>query len=127
LWGCADQALPAFPPPQNGLLSLVVDSPRTGQRGQKHPVAQQTRRRHHHPSSVGFRIVVLMAQWGVDRLPGEFLLRRRPGEPGDPPDKARFRQMLRDFPLPAWGQQVIVVADAADASGATLALLQDLG
>ena len=65
LWWFADQALQAFPPPEDGLLSLVVDSPLKGQRGPKHPVAQQTRLSQHHPYGFGFRIVLLMAQWGV--------------------------------------------------------------
>jgi hypothetical protein len=114
LWWFADQALQAFPPPENGLLYLVVDSTLKGNRGQKQPVAQKTRLNQHHPSIFGFRIVVLMAQWGVYRIPVDFMRLRRTGEPGYQPEHAaRCRQMLRDFQRPAWCQKGLVVADAA--------------
>jgi hypothetical protein len=46
---CADHAVQAFPPPEAGLLSLVGDHTLTGQRGAKHPVAQNTRLNRDHP------------------------------------------------------------------------------
>jgi hypothetical protein len=45
LWWFADQALQASLPPEDGVLSLVVDSTLKGTRGPKHPVAQKTRLR----------------------------------------------------------------------------------
>jgi hypothetical protein len=55
--------LPAFPPPEDGLLYLVHDSTFKGNRGAKHPVAQNTRLSQYHPSVFGFRLVLLMAPW----------------------------------------------------------------
>ena len=127
LWWFADQALQAFPPPENGLLYLVAASTLTGKRGAKHPVAQKTRLSQHHPSVFGFRIVVLMAQWDVYRIPVDFALLRRQGDAGYQSENARFRQMLQAFQRPAWCQEVIVVADAAYASGDNLAAIQELG
>jgi hypothetical protein len=49
LWWFAEQALQAFPPPENGILSLVGDSTLKGNRGSKHPVAQNTRLSQLHP------------------------------------------------------------------------------
>src|SRR5919197_1335554 len=43
LWWFAAQALQAVPPPEDGVLSVVGDSPLKGKRGQQHPVAQNTR------------------------------------------------------------------------------------
>jgi hypothetical protein len=56
------QALPAFPPPEDGILSLVGDSTLKRKRGPKHPAAHKTRLSQYHPSVFGFRIVMLMAQ-----------------------------------------------------------------
>jgi hypothetical protein len=63
LWWVADQALPALPPPEDGVLSLVGDSTLQGKRGPKHPVAQKTRLSQHRPYVFGFRSVSLMAPW----------------------------------------------------------------
>jgi hypothetical protein len=65
LWWFAEQAMQALPPPADGLLYLVGDSPLKGKRGGKHPVAHKTRLSQFHPSVFGFRIVLLMAQWDV--------------------------------------------------------------
>jgi hypothetical protein len=96
LWWFADQALQAFPPPEDGILYLVGDSTLKGKRGRKHPVGQQTRLGQHHPSVFGFRIVLLMVPWDVYRIPVDFALVRR-------------------------------TADAAYASWANVALIEELG
>lgn len=126
LWWFADHAMRAFPPPDDGLLYLVGDSTLKGKRGNKHPLASKTRLSHHHPYIFGFRIVVLMAQWHVYRIPVDFALVRRKDSPGYQPENALFRQMLRDFRPPTWCREVIVVADAAYASRANMRLIQDL-
>jgi Transposase DDE domain len=127
LWWFAEQAMGAFPPPDDGLLYLVGDSTLKGKRGAKHPVAHKTRLSQHHPYVFGFRIVVLMAQWHVYRIPIDFALVRRKGSPGYQTENVLFRQMVRDFKPPAWCREVIVVADAAYASRANLRLIQELG
>jgi Transposase DDE domain len=127
LWWFADQALQAFPPPEDGLLYLVGDSTLKGKRGAKHPVAQKTRLSQHHPYVFGFRIVLLMAQWGVYRIPVDFALVRRTDDPGYQPENALFRQMLQEFRPPAWCPEVIVIGDAAYASRPNMALIQELG
>jgi hypothetical protein len=126
-WWFADQAMRAFPPPDDGLLSLIADSTLKGKHGGKHPVAHKTRLSQHHPSIFGFRIVVLMVHWGVYRIPGDCAVVHRKGTPDSQPENALFRQMLRDFRPPMWGQEIMVVADAAYASRANLRLMQDLG
>jgi hypothetical protein len=113
LWWVADQALQAFPPPEDGVLSLVVDSTLNGTRGPKPPIAQKTRLSQHHPYVFGFRIVILMAQWGVYRIPVDFALLKRKSPPGDQTEQARFRQMLQAFQPPAWCQEGVVGAAAA--------------
>jgi hypothetical protein len=109
------------------VLYLVGDSTLKGKRGPKHPVAQKTRLSQHHPYVFGFRIVVLMAHWGVYRIPVDFALVRRTSDPGYQPENALFRQMLQNFKPPTWCQEVVVVADAAYASQAHLTLIQELG
>jgi hypothetical protein len=127
LWWFADQALQAFPPPEDGLLYLVGDSTLKGKRGSKHPVAQQTRLSHYHPYVFGFRLVLLMAQWSVYRIPVNFALLRRKDDAAYQAENALFRHMLRDCRPPAWCQEIIVVADAAYASRPNMNLTQELG
>jgi hypothetical protein len=113
LWWFADQALQALPPPEGGILSVVGDRTLKGKRGPKHPVAQKTRLSQHHPDVFGCRIVLLMAQWGVCRIPVDCALVRRQDDPDHAPENALFRQMLPAFRPPPWCQEVVVVADAA--------------
>jgi DDE family transposase len=127
LWWFADQAMQALPPPEDGILYLVGDSTLKGKRGRKHPVAQNTRLSQHHPYVFGFRIVLLMAQWDVYRIPVDFALVRRTNDPAYQTENALFRQMLQDFRRPVWCQEVVVTADAAYASQANMTLMQELG
>jgi hypothetical protein len=127
LWWFADQAVQAFPPPADGILYLVGDSTLKDKGGPKHPVAQKTRLSQHHPYVVGFRIVLLMAQWDTYRIPVDLALVRRKDDPDDQTENALFRQMLQDFRRPAWCQEVVVTADAAYASRANLIRIQELG
>jgi hypothetical protein len=126
-WWFADHALQALPPPTEGLLFLVSDSPLKGQRGPNHPVAQKTRLSHLHPYVFGFRIVLLMAQWGVYRLPVDCALLRRKDEAAYQTENALCRQMRREFQPPAWCQELSVVADAAYASRPNMHLIRELG
>lgn len=103
------------------------DSTLKGKRGPKHPVAQKTRLSQHHPYVFGFRIVILMAQWDVYRIPVDFAVLRRKDDPDYQTENALFRQMLHDFRRPVWCQEVVVTADAAYASQANMALIQELG
>jgi Transposase DDE domain len=127
LWWFADQALQALPPPEDGILYLVGDSPLKGKRGPKPPVAHKTRLSQYHPYVFGFRIVLLMAQWDVYRIPVDFALLRRKDDPAYQPENALFRQMLSVFRRPTWCQEVVVTADAAYASRANLVTIQELG
>jgi hypothetical protein len=113
LWWFADHALQALPPSEDGFLYLVGDSTLKGKRGSKHPVAQKTRLSHLHPYVFGFRLVLLMAQCGVYRLPVDCALLRRKDDGAYQAENALFRQMLREFRPPAWCQEIIVSADAA--------------
>jgi hypothetical protein len=91
LWWFADQALQAFPPPEDSVLYLIGDSTLKPKRGQQHPVAQKTRLSQHHPYVFGFRVVLLMAQWGVYRIPVDFALLRRKDDPSYQTENALFR------------------------------------
>jgi hypothetical protein len=127
LWWFADQALQAFPPPEDGSLSLVGDSTLKGKRGPKHPVAQKTRLSQHHPYIFGFRIVILMAPWDTSRIPVDFALVRRTDDPAYQTENALFRHMRQAFRRPAWCQELVVTAEAAYASRAKLELIQTQG
>ncbi len=123
----ADQARQAFPLLEDGILYPVGNSTLKGKRGPKHPVAQKTRLRQHHPYVFGFRIVLLMAPWDVYRIPVDFALVRRTDDPAYQPENALFRQMLQAFRRPGWCQELVVTADAADASRANVELIHTLG
>jgi hypothetical protein len=72
----------------------------------------------------GFGMVVLIASWERFRIPIALA-------PIDPKRKGHqnilFRQMLKDFEPPAWGREVVVVADAGYPANATLKLIKELG
>jgi hypothetical protein len=122
----ADQALQAFPPPEDGVLYLVADSTLKGKRGPKHPVAQKIRLSQHHSYVFGFRMVILMAPWDTYRIPVDVALVRRTADPAYETEHALFRHMLQAFRRPAWCQALVVTADAAYASRAHLELIQTL-
>jgi hypothetical protein len=126
LWWVAAQALQVLPPPGAGLLYLVGARMLTGQPGAKHPVAHKTRLSQDHPDVFGFRIVLLMAQWDVYRIPVDVVLIRRQDDPDSQTETALFRQMLPELRRPTWGQEVVVTADAAYTSRANLATIQGL-
>jgi hypothetical protein len=65
----------------------------------------------------GFEMVLLIARWDRFRVPVALGLidPKRRGH-----QNILFRQMLKDFVLPAWVRQVVVVADAGFAANETL-------
>jgi Transposase DDE domain len=109
------------------MLYRVGDSPLKGTRGPKPPVAHNTRLSQYHPDVFGLRMVIVMAQGDVDRLPLDVARLRRKADPQYQPEQALLRQMRPDFQRPAWCQEVVVTADAAYASRGHLALMQALG
>lgn len=127
VWWFADQAIQAFPPPENGVLYMIGDSTHKEKQGKKHPVARKMRLSRSHPFIFGFRIVFLMAHWDVYRIPVDFELIRHKDDPNYRRENALFRQMLQRFRPPTWAKAVIVVADAAYASRANLILITQLG
>jgi hypothetical protein len=127
LWWVADHAWQALPPPEDGCLDLVGNSPFKGTRGSKPPGAQTTRLSHLHPYVFGCRLGLLMAQWGVYRIPGDCPLLRRKDDGAYQTENALVRHMLREFRPPAWCQEIIVIADAASASRPYMRLIQELG
>jgi hypothetical protein len=68
-----------------------------------------------------------MAPWHGYRLPVDFTVIRRQDDPDDQTETALCRQMLHACRRPVWCQEVVVTADAADASQANMALIQALG
>jgi hypothetical protein len=57
----------------------------------------------------------------------DFALVRHTDDPDDQPENALCRQMLQDFRRPAWGQELVVTAEAAYASRTNLDTIQALG
>jgi Transposase DDE domain len=118
------QALSAFPPPRNGVLYLVVDSPLKGKRTKKNPLAKKGRLNEYAPYTFGLHVVILLAQWDVYRVPLAFRMVKPKGSPGYQSENALFRERLQEVVVPAWVKQVIVVADAAYPSRANLQAIQ---
>jgi hypothetical protein len=81
LWWFADQVMTILPPPGDGVCSLVVDSTLKDKPGQKHPLANKGRLNDYAPSIFGRHIVVVMLQWGNDRIPVDCAMVRRKGQP----------------------------------------------
>lgn len=121
------EALAAFPPPKDGVLYVVVDSTLKGKRGKKNPLAKKGRLNEYAPFTFGLHVVIVIAQWDVYRIPLAFRL-VKPKESKDyQSENALVREMLGAVVLPAWCQQVVVVADAAYPSRANLQAIQARG
>ena len=116
----AAATLRALPPPADGVLYLIGDSPLKEQRGHKHPLGHSTRHSESAPYTFGFERVLLIASW--ERL-------RSPVAGGliDPQGRGHqhslCRQRLEAFVPPAWVRQVVVIADAGFAANETLRLV----
>lgn len=121
------ETLAAFPPPREGVLYLVVDSTLKDKRSKQNPWAKKGRLNEYAPFTFGLHVVILIAQWDVYRVPLAFRLVKPKGSPGYQSENALFREMLQAVILPAWCQQVVVVADAAYPSRANLQAIQARG
>jgi Transposase DDE domain len=121
------ETLAAFPPPRDGVLYLVVDSTLKGKRSKKNPLAKKGRLNEYAPFTFGLHVVILIAQWDVYRIPLAFRLVKPKGSPGYQSENALLREMLQEVILPAWCKKVVVVADAAYPSRATLRAIQARG
>jgi Transposase DDE domain len=121
------EALAVFPPPKDGVLYLVVDSTLKGKRGKKNPLAKKGRLNEYAPFTFGLHVVIVIAQWDVDRIPLAFRLVKPKDHPAYQSENALVREMFAHLLLPAWCKQVVVVADAAYPSRANLQAIQARG
>jgi hypothetical protein len=106
-------ALAAFPPPRDGGLYVVGDSPLKGKRTKTNPLAQKGRLNEYAPYPFGLHGGILSAQWEVYRVPLALRLVKPTGSPGYQAENALLREMLQEVGLPAWCQKVVGVAAAA--------------
>ena len=121
------EALAALPPPKDGVLYLVVDRTLKGKRGKQTPLAKKGRLKEYAPYTLGLPVVIGIAQWEVYRIPLGFRL-VKPKESQDyQSENALVRERLGEVILPAWGKQVVVVADAAYPSRANRQAIQARG
>jgi DDE superfamily endonuclease len=121
------ETLAAFPPPQDGVLDLVVDSTLKGKRTKPNPLVKKGRLNEYAPDTWGLHVVILIAQWDVYRVPLAFRLVNPKGSTGYQSENVLFREMLQEVVLPAWGKKVVVVADAASPARANLQAIQARG
>jgi len=105
----------------------VGDSTLKDNTGQKHPLANKGRLNEFAPSGFGLQVVVVMLQWGHDRIPVDFELVRRKDDLHYRSENRLFRWMLVRLRRPAWAETVVVVADAAFASKANVQLIPHRG
>jgi hypothetical protein len=127
LYWLVTQALVAFPPPDDGVLYLVVDSTLKGKRTKKNPLVKKGRLNEHAPFTIGLHLVLLIAQWGVYRIPLDFRLVKPKTHQEYRSEPMVVRDMLEALVLPSWCKCVIVVADAAYASRKNLKAIQARG
>jgi hypothetical protein len=118
------EAWAAFPPPTEGVLSLVVARTLEGKRGKQNPLAKKGRRNEYAPFTFGSHVAIVIAQGAVYRLPPACRLVKPKTHPAYQSEKAWVREMFAQVILPAWCQHVGVVADAAYPSRANLRALQ---
>ena len=122
--GMADKVLRSLPPAADGRLYLIGDTTHKPKRGQKHPLGEVTRQSKSSPHVFGFGMVVLVASWNGFRIPIRIATL-------DPERKGHqnivFRQMLRDFEVPSWVREIVVLGDAGYPANETLKLIEELG
>jgi hypothetical protein len=127
LEGRVREALAAFPPPQEGVLSWVVESPLKGKRGKTTPLAKKGRLTEDAPFTFGVPVVILIAPWDVYRLPLAFRRVKPQGSKASQSENALVRAMLQEVVLPAWCKKAGVVAAAAYPSRAHRQAIQARG
>lgn len=121
------EAMAAFPPPKDGVLYLVVDSTLKGKRGKKNPLAKKGRLNEYAPFTFGLHVVIVIAQWDVYRIPLAFRLVKPKASQAYQSENALVREMFGELMVPVWCKKVVVVADAAYPSRATLQAIQARG
>ena len=114
-WG-AEEALHTLPPPKDGTLPLVGDGREQPNRGTHNPLAQQGRKREHHPWCFGMRFVLLMANGDGYRLPVALRLIQPTSHPEYPTEKALCRARVESVVPPTWAKRMIVEGAAASGS-----------
>jgi hypothetical protein len=127
LYWLVTQCFSAFPPPDDGVLYLVVDSTLKGKRTKKNPLVKKGRLNEQAPFTWGLHLVLLIAQWGVYRIPLDFRLVKPKTHKDYRSEPMLVRDILEALVLPAWCKCVIVVADAAYASRKNLKAIQARG
>ena len=100
LYWLVTQCFSAFPPPGDGVLYLVVDSTLKGKRTKKNPLVKKGRLNEHAPFTVGLHLVLLIAQWGVYRIPLDFRLVQPKTSKGYRSEPRLVRDMLRPWCCP---------------------------
>ena len=119
-----DDLLYCLPPPRDGVLHLIPDTTRKEKTGEKQPLAYTTKVGKFEPFLFGHSVLLMVAHWGSFRLPVSVRVI-------DPAIKGHqnilTREMLSNFKVPAWCQQVIVEADAGFAAKKTLQQIIALG
>ena len=122
--GMAKKVMRSLPPPADGKLYLIADTPHKPKRGKKHPLGHVTRQRTSSPHFFGFGMVVWVASCSGFRLPIAIATI-------DPECKGHqnilFRQMLRDFEPPSWVREIGVLGEAGYPANPTLKRIQELG
>jgi hypothetical protein len=126
LWWFAEEAIKAFPAPEDRVIYVVSDGSKKDKRGKKNPAAQKGRTAQHKAYFFGIRFVVLMVHWDVYRIPVDFCLVLPKSHPDYETENQLFRKMLKRFKPPAWAELVIVTADAAFASLDNMKLIKKL-
>ena len=126
LWWFAEEAIKSFPPPEDKVVYVDADGSKKDKRGKKNPAAQKGRTSKREAFFFGIKFVVLMLQWGVYRIPVDFSIVLRKGDPDYKNENQLFREMLTRFKPPEWAIYIIVVADAGFASTKNMQLVQQL-
>lgn len=118
------EVLVTLPPPADGRLYLVGDLPLKDKRGEHQPLGRLTRQSQFAAYGFGSEVLLVLACWGHYRIPvGCVVL--DPAEKGAP--NQHCRRLVREFPLPQWVREVLVVADAGFAASATFRQLEEQG
>jgi hypothetical protein len=126
-WHC-NQVWKTIPPPQDGILYLLIDKTLVEKTGKKHPYNHKTKTGYGEKNwKFGFYVVILVAHWGSYRFPIDFRLVTPKETPGHKTPNQLFVEMFEAFAPQKWTRKVICLADCEYAAKASIRAIVQRG
>lgn len=107
-----------LPHPESRIFEVVIDTTHKPKRSKRNPAMARGKNRDKGPWLFGLHILLICGRWHTYRIPLLFAVIRAKNAAGYQSPNQALTELLQQIPVPAWAQQVIVLADAGFASKA---------